>query len=257
MRIVNTDFHDYYDALLHLYAEEVHPVYKRKRETKEINIDYIDVPKVPYNGQNVIGSNYRDTAPLYGKPEPMIIGFCGEIYPVYKIHRERSFKGYGRDAYSMHYEFVYDAERMIEVEQILRDAEPDLARFWHVIEHKVKDYEEAFKRVKESKQLKSLFEKYKTPIFVLYDFPTHMYFSRETKIIINPNLREYGFMKMVDPYTAIQRLDMFLGNILVEDTALPVVITDDTVKRDAHGFDNMSFKTAKGTKKPRKKRNKG
>lgn len=63
---------------------------------------------------------------------------------------------------------------------------------------------------------------------------------------INPyNLKDMQFYKAVDAYTAFQEIEMWIGGILPAQGNPMVVITDDKVKAEKHGFDKWSFRRHK------------
>lgn len=97
---------------------------------------------------------------------------------------------------------------------------------------------------------------------------THLHFStpivsfhdsivqNETKIVINPNIGELGFAKFFSPPVAFQEISTYLGNNLAKQMD-PVPVRTQELIRDAHGFDDKSFKsTAPGERKLRRKVNK-
>lgn len=55
-------------------------------------------------------------------------------------------------------------------------------------------------------------------------------------------LKEIGFAKAVDPYTAYQELSMWIGGILGGTSPEIVRIKDDKVLAENHGFDRFSFR---------------
>lgn len=63
-------------------------------------------------------------------------------------------------------------------------------------------------------------------------------------------LKEYHFGSQVDPYTANQEIDVFLGTILVADEDRQVKLSDAS-KIKKHGFDKWSFRNQKHRGKPR------
>ena len=99
-----------------------------------------------------------------------------------------------------------------------------------------------------------LFFKYNTPCFII--LPSKGLTREDGQFIVSPVLKKYQFTKVYDPYTTFQEIEMFLSGVLC-DTKEPSVI-DDKSMLFKKGFNNMSFKTEKGTKKPRslKRRNK-
>jgi len=93
-----------------------------------------------------------------------------------------------------------------------------------------------------------LFFKYNTPCFAILPSDS----SREDKLIISPTLKDYQFTKVFDPYTAFQEIEMFISGVLGENKEPSTI--DDKSMLYKKGFNDMSFKTYKGTKKPRSKR---
>lgn len=64
--------------------------------------------------------------------------------------------------------------------------------------------------------------------------------------IDQPGLRDMGFAKAVDPYTAFQEISMWKGGVLPSDGPPIVEITDDRIKIAKAGFDHPgSFRRAK------------
>ena len=89
-----------------------------------------------------------------------------------------------------------------------------------------------------------------TPIFA-YQYVDIKDISNHKKgryLYKDPILKNCGFQSIVDPFTAYQEIDMFLGNDLAgqHDPIMPV--GGDLIVRDSKGFDEWSFKTVPGTK---------
>lgn len=60
---------------------------------------------------------------------------------------------------------------------------------------------------------------------------------------VNPfTLKQIGFAKAVDPYTAFQELSMWIGGVLGGVSPEIVTITDNKVLAENHGFDKFSFR---------------
>lgn len=70
-------------------------------------------------------------------------------------------------------------------------------------------------------------------------------------IIESGRLNDYQFIKVFDPHTFVQELEMFMGNVLIKRDPEPVFTDKDKIH--SHGFDNKtSFRKGK-TKKSKKK----
>ncbi len=77
--------------------------------------------------------------------------------------------------------------------------------------------------------------------------------SEKNIITLNPVLKELKFFKVIDPYRAFQELSMFIGGVLPRQPNVTDAISDK-VMAAKKGFDDWSFKTRPGTKKPRRKK---
>lgn len=62
-------------------------------------------------------------------------------------------------------------------------------------------------------------------------------------------LKELGFMKVLDAYSAFQDLSQWVGGVLPRPSAPMVDITDEKTQLQKHGMDKWSFKTMPGSKK--------
>lgn len=60
-------------------------------------------------------------------------------------------------------------------------------------------------------------------------------------------LKEMGFARVVTPWDAFQKLSMWIGGTIAHPGRPTVEIESDKVRRDKHGFDNMSFKKPKAS----------
>jgi hypothetical protein len=88
----------------------------------------------------------------------------------------------------------------------------------------------------------------KTPVLA---FNEELARDQLLKVTKNPPLISLGFHKTMTPQDAWQKIDQYLSNqMAVQNDPLPL---DDKYRRDAHGFDDKSFKqTAPGEKKARR-----
>jgi len=82
----------------------------------------------------------------------------------------------------------------------------------------------------------------------------HMYSNEPNGnwFINTDGLKEYGFGSLVDPWTANQEIDMFLGTILVREEDRQIQISDKS-KIGKYGFDQWSFRNQSHRGKPRQR----
>jgi len=62
-------------------------------------------------------------------------------------------------------------------------------------------------------------------------------------------LKELGFWKALDAYSAFQNLSQWVGGVLPRPSAPMIDITDEKTQLQKHGMDKWSFKTMPGSKK--------
>jgi hypothetical protein len=61
--------------------------------------------------------------------------------------------------------------------------------------------------------------------------------------LVDPPLKDFQFQKVIDPFTAYQELDMWVGGVLGQNKE-PLEVSD-SVKIQQHGFDKWSFRKHK------------
>ncbi len=191
MRIISP-FHDYYDSL-QSYGE---PIYLRNT----IKVDFL---------------NKEHLWPLWWvSPDTFkIIGFCGQIYPVYRIRDDSVY--------------CYSSE---EVDQRVIDLKLKTSYFkqtWSFCQSRVKGLFELAKR----KDYKIHFDK--APIFVIhYD-----------AIEYNTQLKNYKFFRVKPIVPAFQELEIWVGNIAHPEKNIPKI--PDKTMLQIKGFDKFSFRKDK------------
>lgn len=137
--------------------------------------------------------------------EFVIIGFCGQFYPLV-IATSKSKKTY-----------CYSLEELGAIVKIDR---------WS-------SYEKFYEDVKALKN-DELFIANHSPI-VIVDV---------AKATWNAFLKPYEFVRIIDPYQAFQKIEMFLGNMAAPEKPIPK--QSDIEKVKSHGFDpKMGFRKGK------------
>jgi hypothetical protein len=98
---------------------------------------------------------------------------------------------------------------------------------------------------------------WKAPVVSYQPSPHDTYLAgrSEPVFVTNPCLKEVGFARLVDPYTAFQEINMFLGNNMVDQFNPSIGRTDNEI-RDSKGMNEWSFRSPSPGKKKRKQRKK-
>ena len=91
--------------------------------------------------------------------------------------------------------------------------------------------------------------KTQSPIF-LYTSDKEGYGFGHKKFYINPKLQDEEFYRVFDPFMAYQELSMYISGVLGVGER-PTVDISDIDMAAKKGFDNKSFRTDPGTRKPR------
>lgn len=213
---LHTDFHDYYDnAVGYGIDENVH--FNRFTKKVEIHIkSQFDFPR------------HRNAG---------LLGFCGKIYPFVEV------KKFDR-RYDL-YEYSWDDLKLLEryfaysFEEYERK-KSEWGKFTDVFE-----YQDHSRKIKLKQffidwnyQSDDIFLEYKVPIWTIsLDL-------NQNNGVINPKLKDYGFDRIKDSFTAFQEISMYLSNILVEQKEIAVV--EDKFRIEQHGFDlKKSFRKEK------------
>lgn len=210
---LHTDFHDYYDnGVGYGIDEKVH--YNRFTKEVEIHIKCkFDFP------------HYFET---------YLLGFCGQIYPMVELERlERN------------YDYEYDTEehKILEKfyafsfdEVIIKESEWETSSFGYgsdLLKIQIKQFFTDW-----SFQSNEIFVRHKVPTWIV------KLERNQTLGLINPKLKDYGFERIKDSFTAFQEISMYLSNILAEQKEVAKI--EDKYRIEQHGFDlKTSFRKEK------------
>ncbi len=107
-----------------------------------------------------------------------------------------------------------------------------------------------------NKDITDIFISLKSPLFIIKRTNIHQdrgYNTSGLSMTVNPNLRENGIQRLLNPFNVYQDIERYIGNDLVMCNQ---IIPDfgDELKRDAHGMDKWSFKNKTCPKKRKQKR---
>lgn len=230
MRIIS-EFHDYYDAV-QAQGQDQTVVWVRKSETVKFKTHRNDEGKeYPFpKFRHGIGW-LRDESV---RVRQYIIGFCGKTYPVLRL-------SVSMDDYS----YCYNIEEVDEfVRAHLSDQESreyfrtkGYGKYWkRKIPGKRKDYVEFFDECAQKQEtFEHFFIEHHSPIFVAT-------IDRwDAEMVFNAPLKEYGFYRLFDTYTAFQELAMYYGGVL-GGVREHVPDVSDKDLAEAKGFNKWSFR---------------
>jgi len=252
MKIVSK-FKDYYDNAFGWYNDE--PMYIREKKIIEFeDTKYLLKTKEYKQFREAIEiienmPDYGDTDTFeYG--DKKLIAFCGKAYPFYLIHNSVLGKYFKEICYSCKNIEKFLKQNEKENKKLIERLNINKIKFHYYskgygqINHKTwEDFTSKFNFNLSS----NIFRELNSPIYLLEKFRFKFILT------VNPLLKDYNFQSQVDPYTAYQELEIYLGNDLVNQVDPNINMTDE-LKRDAKGFDNWSFKRHKEESKKRRKK---
>lgn len=229
--LITSDFHDYYDVIM-AQGVDKSIVYNRKQE-----IFYTkDEPK-QISGVPVI-SQERSYYPYDQIPNLFLIGCCGKFYPAISFHASGD---------SIGSTILYTPEQVRNVADISLTGSTrkhffGMNRKSHWFKSPAENVEIFFKQHPIIEKPEP-FIAIKAPIIVRQAFSP-------SSVTVNAKLADYQFYKVIDPYTLFQEISMFISGVLGIEPKETVQISDIDMAAKK-GFNEKSFRTDPGTRKPR------
>ena len=243
--LICSSHRDYYDTAS-AYGIDKTCVYNRKEEALE---GKFNIPDHPYGGRWPFEESFFKKKSKYDVVYVFykyVIGFCGNLYPV--IISDKITKSAGT---TERYAF-YNQE---DLNKFTVDEKIDLKNrksYWNNRDFYI-DSESSMKLFFDPKSFKGLeeeFYKNRAPVFIYGRFPL---LGRLEKLVLNPILRQYKFMKVKDPQTAFQDIFMYQSGVLGTTPEKPKPV-DDKIMAAARGHDGeFSFRKPPGTKRSKPK----
>jgi hypothetical protein len=257
MKIIGKQY-DYYDsARCYSFCSDSEAVFLRKEEEKQIKMK----ERIDFN------------FPLEAT-KLMVIGFCGEIYPVIRVmtneseYERKSHFFYDVDSYfnfiskkknqkKIYFSNQWRADRFSWKKYVKNFDEANRVNYKYGFSYRVfskyrkvsnrQEAVDAFELLKNNQEIKDLFLEHKCPYFILKDGTDDRVITshRGVVMVINPILKNYEFFKIMDPRIAYQEIEMFFNSVLVGE-ANPPQIKDDVILAEKKGFDKrISFRHRK------------
>lgn len=227
MRIISK-VKDYYDGVQQMGIDKS---ITYVRDTKEI----IN-PEIKFNMPVVnIKENNRYSHVYYS-----IIGVCGKLYPFVKYLYNEYPSDRGKES-------IFYNKDFWNYKYYRKD--------WYRFDKKTD--EELYNEMINNLELKSIFVKYKVPVFLLeYKYgEVEIVKNHRNRLVLtlNPILKDFYFQTNLDSFSIFQEIQMFLSNQLVDTISLKVPVGNDEVIGNSKGFDRYSFRnTNENSNKPKK-----
>ena len=230
MRIFSK-FRDYYDSALSVFNDPT-IVYERHTRMETVTTSK-ELPTHICFGKNDGFAVFNDTETLFH------IGFCGKWFHCCGHQDRKSFKTtyiYVEQAEIPHLLPWYSQGNAV----LDMNADP----FWN----------------------RDIFVKFNSPILAVGYSPKKSTPTSDRyvyNVIVNPQLtcvdmtelvpnsypeEDIRFVTKLDPFTAMQELEMFIGNVLTNNTSPTMPVGTDDQIRDSKGFDKWSFRKMKEKK---------
>ena len=219
MRIISK-FKDYYDSAMGMGVDNT-LIYKRKTESLDLKKDF----------PNMAHKTFKVTINKHSHHGHVgVIFFCGKSYPFicYQIvDYNKTPDHYYKTFFSID-EFLTHIKK--ENKEMYENNTTTSKWRWN------KTIRECFNILKETNPTEMHFE-HKTPIILVE--PTY---EKKMEFTVNPKLKELGFFKVFDSYSAFQEIDMYISGVL-GDIENKMVKISDKEKALKQGYHKYSFKT--------------
>jgi len=225
VRIISP-FRDYYDSVQAVGQDQSLLYLRRPHEEKwkETPFPFTDALRRNYFCDNLLRDCY-------------IVGFCGTIRPVLRLQHPSPSRTdikpvlcYTLDDVDS---FIRATFKTPAVERYFSKRRRNYwSETWRHLQHDQFDtfFQEAEAR---RNQYKHLFQGSRCPVFICQT-------GRECIITYNGCLKDVEFYRCVDPFTAFQEIQMFLGGLAAPEKPIPR--TDDKTLAEAKGFNKWSFR---------------
>jgi hypothetical protein len=213
--------HDYYDSALSMGIDPTIVMVRDKHKAAPVK----DL------GGSLLGPEMR-LLPSNAQVERVSVVFCGKLYR----------GGIIPMAFGANQSF-WSADKMREFAAKSKDGKVGIYNNWYTrrFEKTKWTLEEYFTPVDAPQIVREYMIRHKIAIMVERESK----WKEDAAFEVNPTgLKQIGFAKAIDPYTAFQELSMWIGGILGGTSPEMVSITDDKVLIENHGYDKHSFRSS-------------
>lgn len=226
MRIIS-HFHDYYDSVQATGQDQslLYLRQPRENELKETPFPFTDALRRNYYfGDNLLRDCY-------------VIGFCGKVYPTLGLQHPSPSRTDIKPALCFTLDdvdnFVRATFKAPVVERYFGTKRRSYwSEAWRHLRHD--QFNRFFQEAAANRdRYGHLFQDNRCPVFTCRA-------GRKCVVTYNGCLKDLEFYRLVDPYTAFQEIQMFLGGLAAPEKPIPQI--NDKTLAQAKGFDKFSFR---------------
>jgi hypothetical protein len=183
----------------------------------------------------------------------------GEVINFARISEIKTIQDITKKTVLLNEEFIYDINildtRYKEIYKLKKDK-----KYYYLrdIKKSFQEYIDNIDKIKDKYNF--IFRLYDTPCFLLRNYTgdnTDIEISNSKEeilpgIIINPVLKNIKLKNIINPYECFQKISMYMNYLHNPEEEVKVAEMDDKTKRDAHGFNDCSFKSCSSKNKKKK-----
>lgn len=225
--------HDYYDCGLSMGIDPHITLVRGKSDSVSADAIGVELPM-----ESLVLS-----AGATSRIEYVVVAFCDKLYHGVAGYRRTFPAGYSEP------EYIWSAEKMRRWAAVEKNVICGVSVPWSRKKKNRPPLEEYFKVRELPEKMRAYMIEHR--ISILVGMPTEPVVGHSRwrngldEMEVNPaTLKNIGFAKALDPWTAFQELGMWIGGVLGGVSPQIVTITDDQVLAENHGYDKHSFRSS-------------
>jgi len=260
---IHSKYKDYYDSAL-AYGVDTSKHWVRNVETKVVRVspaNYYKDNSLPIM-HDFFNSDMFKKRPSTERSNTsdinkklIYIGVCGKVYPAIHMSWTTSFNLKERTHTAFTADQVlkvlneyddYKETRGEYADNFTKGTQQTAYSWYDTIKWEYKKVDAYFNQFSGSEGFHNIFVEENVPIWVID--VTGDTDRNKGVLLTNPQLSQYDFQKIMDPYTMMQEIDMFLYGVLGGGNP-DIIEPEDKYRITGHGFNECSFRKAPTKKK--------
>lgn len=235
-------FQDYYDSAAQFGIDETQLFIRKKEDFDCVKAKHYHelIDEAPEKGRGLFNNTNNSQA------EFMLVGFCGKIYPCYKLFV------YDKLLHESCVKYCYNIE---QIESFLKEYSPKYySGAWQEVakskefsfsryEFNKQSIEDIFKKHSGKEDSSDLFYHYHTSVWLVKKKNWDQRAFKGYPLTKNPVLKDIGFVRVFDPFTAHQEISQhYFGVLGINEKE--IVQIEDKYRVQSKGFDTKyGFRT--------------